>query len=172
LPKLPAGLDPGQITAVIDTREQLPLDLSPLRTVTATLPAGDYSLQGAESTVAVERKSLPDLVMCVGRERARFDRMVQRLLGYESKALVVEATWDDIDRGGWRGQVLPQAVQGSLIGWQTRGLPVFLAGNHAGAAQYVVWFLTLVACRRWREVRRMVATIGGGGDSIEQGKPG
>ena len=47
--KIPAKLDPGRVTAIIDTREQLPLDLSPLQTVMQTLTTGDYSVQGLES---------------------------------------------------------------------------------------------------------------------------
>ena len=53
---LPAELRPGQVVAVIDTREQLPLDLTPLRTEPGTLPTGDYSVRGLEQVVSVERK--------------------------------------------------------------------------------------------------------------------
>ena len=54
-------LTPEQITAIIDTREQAPLDLAPLATITGTLSTGDYSVKGLEAVVAIERKSLPDL---------------------------------------------------------------------------------------------------------------
>jgi hypothetical protein len=33
-----------------------------------------------EHVVAIERKSLGDLIGCIGVERERFDRVVQRLL--------------------------------------------------------------------------------------------
>ncbi len=82
--KLPATLKPENVTALIDTREQQLLDLSPLRTEQATLPTGDYSLKGLEHVVAIERKSLDDLLGVVGRDRPRFDREVQRLLAYPS----------------------------------------------------------------------------------------
>ena len=74
--KLPV-LKPENVCALVDTREQLPLFLSPLRSVTTTLATGDYSVRGLENIVAIERKSLPDFLSCVGRERERFDREVQ-----------------------------------------------------------------------------------------------
>ncbi|NQU21949.1 MAG: hypothetical protein HQ567_11755 [Candidatus Nealsonbacteria bacterium] len=80
-PKLPAELKPETITAVIDTREQTPLDLSPLQTIPGTLATGDYSVRGLEHVVAVERKSLPDLLGCIGRDRSRFDITPAAALG-------------------------------------------------------------------------------------------
>ena len=56
------------------SREQTPFDLAPMQTKAGTLNVGDYSIAGLESVVAIERKSLPDLVACCGRERERFQR--------------------------------------------------------------------------------------------------
>ena len=52
---LPAQFRPEQVTAVVDTRERIPLDLTPLKTVRKTLVTGDYSVQGLEDIIAVER---------------------------------------------------------------------------------------------------------------------
>ena len=90
---IPAELRPEQVCAIVDSREQHPLDLRPLRTVQGTLPTGDYSLKGLENIVAIERKSLGDLLCCVGSDRSRFDREIQRLLGYPTRAVVVEGFW-------------------------------------------------------------------------------
>ena len=68
-PRLPAELRPDQVTAIIDNREQLPLDLSPLQTVAGTLATADYSVRGLETVVAVERKSLSDMLGCIGQHR-------------------------------------------------------------------------------------------------------
>jgi ERCC4-type nuclease len=68
--KLPSKLkDPSQVTAIVNTREQLPLCLDPLRVQTGTLDTGDYSLAGCEHLVRIERKSLDDLLGCVGSQR-------------------------------------------------------------------------------------------------------
>ena len=153
--KLPSEIPLQSVLALIDTREQAPLDLSPLASVTATLATGDYSIRGLEHIVAVERKSLSDLLACVGRERDRFDREVHRLLAYPVRALVVEATWNDIEVGGWRGEVKPAAALGSLLGWVASGLPVLMAGDHERAGQYVARLLVIAARRRWRELRAL-----------------
>lgn len=157
--KIPAELRPEQLTAVVDTREQWPLDLEPLRTITGTLATGDYSLRGLEHIVALERKSLPDLLACVGRERERFDREVQRLLAYPVRALLIESTWQDIERGEWRGEIKPDQVTGSVLGWITAGLPVVMAGDHRRAGRYAARVLCTAARRRWREARQLVADV-------------
>jgi DNA excision repair protein ERCC-4 len=150
---LPAELPIDKLVALVDTREQAPLELAPLASEAATLATGDYSLRGLEHVIAVERKSLPDLLGCVGRERERFDREVQRLLAYPVRALVVESSWQQIESGGWRGEILPQAVLGSLLGWIALGLPVIMAENHQMAGRYVARLLVIAARRRWRELR-------------------
>ena len=154
-----AELRPEEVTAVVDTREQTPLDLSPLQTAASTLTTGDYSLAGLEGIVAVERKSLDDLLACVGRERARFDREVQRLLAYPTRCLVVEATWPDLEAGDWRSKVTPAAAVGSVLGWIASGLPVVMAGDHQRAGRYVARLLFTAARRRWRESRALVRGI-------------
>ena len=152
---LPAQFRPEQVTAVVDTREQIPLDLSPLKTVRKTLVTGDYSVQGLEDIVAVERKSLADLVACTGVERVRFGREVKRLLAYPVRALVVEATWEEVEAGRWRSRTRPNAVIGSLLGWMVGGLPVILAGDHQRAGLFASRLLFLAARRRWEEARAL-----------------
>jgi len=159
--RLPAEPRPEQLTAIVDTREQTPLDLSPLKTQTGTLTTGDYSLAGLESVVAIERKSLSDLLGCIGRERERFDREVQRLLAYPVRALVVETNWLVIERGEWRGNITPAQVQGSLLGWSAMGLPVLLVSDHERAGRAVSRLLYIAARRRWREARALLAEAEG-----------
>lgn len=157
--QIPADIAPERITAVVDTREQAPLDLSPLHTIAGTLATGDYSVRGLERLVAIERKSLPDLLACVGQERERFDREVQRLLAYPVRALVVEATWRDLEAGDWRSQVTPAAAVGSALGWIAAGLPVVMAGDHQRAGRVAGRLLYIAARRRWREARALVGAV-------------
>jgi ERCC4-type nuclease len=154
-------LTPEQVCAVIDTREQQPLDLAPLQTVTGTLATGDYSVRGLEHVVAIERKSLSDLLACCGRERERFDREVQRLLAYPTRALIIESTWPEIEAGGWRSELQPNHVLGSLLGWIAAGLPVLMCGDHARAGQYAARILFTAARRRWRENQEMTKAAAG-----------
>ena len=157
--RLPAELTPEMITAIVDTREQLPLNLAPLRTTIGTLQTGDYSVRSLESIVAIERKSLDDLLGCVGRDRERFEKEIQRLLAYPVRCLVIESTWAAIEAGGWRSKVTPASALGSLLGWIALGLPVIMAGDHARAGRYVSRLLFTAARRRWRESRQLVQGV-------------
>ncbi|MEO2049629.1 MAG: ERCC4 domain-containing protein [Pirellulales bacterium] len=153
---LPCSPKPETITVVIDTREQLPLTLSPLKIVSETLQTGDYSIRGLESVIAIERKSISDLLRCIGTDRVRFAKEVQRLLAYPVRALVIESSWQELEAGGWRSRVMPQAVIGSLLGWSAAGLPIVMAGSHEQAGRYVSRLLYIAARRRWRESRSLL----------------
>lgn len=157
--KLPATLPTEAIIAIIDTREQTPLRLPCIRSEAGTLTTGDYSLKGLESIVAIERKSLPDLVACCGRERERFDRAVQRLIAYPVRSLVIEADWHDIETANWRGKLTTKQVGASLVSWMVQGLPVVMAGNHTRAGQLVASMLKRTAIHRWRELRTFASAI-------------
>ena len=79
---------------VIDTREQMPFDFSAFEdceAIRGTLNSGDYSVYGFVSEIAVERKSVDDLIGCLTHDRERFTAELQRLRGYASALLVVEA---------------------------------------------------------------------------------
>ena len=158
----PAEPQPKQITAIVDTREQNPLDLAPLQTQPGTLATGDYSIAGLESVISIERKSESDMLSCIGTDRERFDREVQRLLAYPVRALVIESTWARFETGDWRSRIKPAAAIGSLLGWSAMGLPIVMAGDHNRAGRYVSRMLFIAARRRWREARALVTTAGVG----------
>lgn len=80
---------------VIDTREQKPLSFGQLRTIRKKLEFGDYSLQGFENRVAIERKSLQDLWGTVSQQGnwARFDAELSRAQSAGCRLhIVVEAS--------------------------------------------------------------------------------
>jgi ERCC4-type nuclease len=146
------SLELSRITVIADSREQNPFDLSPLKTVQGSLTTGDYSILGLEHEVAIERKSLQDLIGCVGRERERFDREVKRLLGYPVRAVICEGSYGQIEAKAYRGSVHPNAVAGSIIGWCASGVPVIMAGTRARAQEIAVRMLVIAAKRRYAEL--------------------
>lgn len=154
--KLLVTPSPESIVAVVDSREQLPLDLKPLASEIGTLATGDYSVKHLEHVIAIERKSLGDLLSCIGTSRERFDREVQRLLAYPVRALVVESTWGEIESGAYRSKVTPSAAIGSLLGWVAAGVPILMTGDHERAGKYVSRLLFITARRRWREARSLL----------------
>ena len=151
---LKATIDYSDILAIVDSREKTPLDLSPIQSKVGTLTTGDYSVFGLESHISVERKSLPDMVMCCGSERERFSKEIKRLLSYSVRAVVIEASWDDIKKGGWRSSLTPNHVIGSIVGWSCLGVPFFMAGSDAG--DIVSRILLQGARKKYSEIYRML----------------
>ena len=107
---------------VVDTREQVPFPFVgyPVALEAGTLTDGDYSLAGFESRVAVERKSLADLVGCLGADRKRFQRELARLRGYDSAVVVVESPADDLRGGRYRGELDAGAAWQSVLAFSMR----------------------------------------------------
>lgn len=133
-------------TIVIDTREQEPLPIVGLPFVRSTLVSGDYSILGAEELFAVERKSISDLVCCcTGDNRARFERELHRLRGFDFARLLIVGSYDDIASGRYRGSISSASVLASLAAWEVRyRIPVVFATTISDAVSYVeawaMWF--------------------------------
>ena len=130
---------------VVDTREQAPYDFAGASCYAGTvveqgsLSTGDYSLKGLEHLCAVERKSLPDFVACLGRERERFVRELERGRGMECFAVVVEGDFASLAHHDYRGMLNAHSACQSLCAFMARmGTPVLFAGSRAGG-QYAVW---------------------------------
>lgn len=155
IPRPHSDLRAEDITGVVDTREQTPLALL-IPWERGTLAAGDYSVKGLEHRIAVERKSLNDCLMCVGRERERFEACVKRMQAYETRALVIEASWNTIEVGAasplWRSQLKPTQVKAALFSWM-KHMSVILAGDSDRAANIVSGILFSAARERWRELQ-------------------
>ena len=126
---------------LVDTREQLPLPLlanhpnwiGGERRV--ALKTGDYSVEGMEALLALERKSLADLVNCTNVSRERFIAGCARLAEFRWKAILIEASYEDIKRG-WdtdeiQSDVHPNAVVGLLDAIEAKfGIPILLTSRH------------------------------------------
>lgn len=133
---------------VVDTREQLPWHFTgitqpapstgepvpvivPLVTDRA-LASGDYSLDGFEQLIAVERKSQSDFVTSITAGRERFEREFERLavigsapavLGETPRGaahVVVECDWLELLNLPETSQVSPRAIVGTVAAWSQR----------------------------------------------------
>lgn len=125
-------------TVLIDRQEQAPYRFEGIRadaadgcqppgaalyvpTRTVRLRTGDYSLEGYEDKVTVERKSLADLYSTVSQGRERFKRELERMRSLLFAAVVIEASY---------GQILacpppftdyaPKSVMRSILAWMQR----------------------------------------------------
>ena len=146
---------------IVDSREQLPFTFehgryADVQIQSGTLNVGDYSLCGLEDKVAVERKSLPDLVACLGRERQRFEKELQRSMALDAFAVVVEASWSDLASGNFRSQLNPHAACQSVLAFMARYRMAFLFAGSRAAAEYAAWgFLRQYlegARKRWANI--------------------
>ena len=117
---------------VTDVREQAPynFDSSAVNEVLAT---GDYSVKGGEHLIAIERKTLSDLVSSLSNGRQCFEQELARSLALEHFRLVFEGSLQDIIQHRYRSRMLPQSVIQTLIAWSIHyRLPIWFAGNRAG----------------------------------------
>jgi DNA excision repair protein ERCC-4 len=141
----------AQPVIYVDTREVKPLQFRHLSVIRQTLGEGDYQICGI-SDWSVERKaSLDELVgCCVGKNRERFERELQRLRPYAFKRLlVVGATCDDdVLNYQYFSEIAPRAVLGSLDAWQAAfDLPFILVPTPQEAA-LTIERLAFYWCRR------------------------
>lgn len=99
-----------------------------------TLKTGDYTLEGMESLLCLERKSLADIVACTVTYRRRFIASCSRLARFTWKAIIVEATFEDI-KGGFEpfdipSDVHPNSVCGTLDAIEAKfGIPIIYAST-------------------------------------------
>jgi DNA excision repair protein ERCC-4 len=109
---------------VVDSREQKPYRLEPA--IIQALPTGDYSIAGLEDQVAIERKSLDDLVQSLSRERDRFTRELERGASMPYFALVIEGTLEDLAAGRYQSKMSVKSAVQSVFALSIRfRLPVW-----------------------------------------------
>ena len=122
---------------IIDFREELPYRFRGYdsQIEQGTLYSGDYSIQGLESLISIERKSLSDFIgCCTSSGRDRFKHELHRLRGYQAKAVIIEAAMQDIVQHNYRSRINPNSVIGSISSWTTKfNVPFLFCGNRASA---------------------------------------
>ncbi len=112
-----------------------------------TLETGDVALAALTDGVVVERKTVPDFLACVGRERERFERELRRSRYVGRFIVVVEGTlWQCLQAGApgapaGRTGIHPNAVLGTVAAWTRRFCPIVFAGDTATAARMAEAFL-------------------------------
>ncbi len=115
----------------IDTREQLRYQFDGYESYRTTLKTGDYSLEGFETVLAVERKNKSDAWGCLTEGRKRFERCLERLSALDRSAIVIEASMAEfVIPPPQIKRVNAATAMGSYISWSTKyRIPVFFAEN-------------------------------------------
>lgn len=126
---------------LVDTRESQPFTLRANHPNwiggerRVTLKTGDYTVEGMEEFLALERKNLADLVACTVTYRKRFLASCERLAKFRWRAILIEAAFGDI-KSGWEefgipSEVHPNAVCGTLDAIEAKlGIPVIYTSTH------------------------------------------
>jgi DNA excision repair protein ERCC-4 len=157
--KLPALRHLGELAdhkpvVIIDTREQDPLVFTNLESQRGLLRTGDYSVAGMTELIAIERKSISDLVGCtMGENRMRFERELHRLRGFRFKRLLIVGSRGEIELQRYHSRISPKAVLGSLASWEIRfDVPIVFCPTAIQAALEVERWC-------WYFAREMVETV-------------
>ncbi len=129
---------------VVDTREKEEYSF-PCPVIHRKLEAGDYSVQGYEDRVAIERKSLADFAQTVIHDFDRFAAELDKLAGMEAAGIVVEADLDAVLRGHHPESlraVSPTALLGFAVHIGQRwDVPVYWCGSRQAAVAFTEAFL-------------------------------
>lgn len=148
---------------VVDTRERMPLPIyrnhgnwiGGVRY--HALKTGDYTVEGMEPLLALERKSLTDAVACTVVSRRRLLAECERLAAFKWKAILIEATYEDIKSGFAQfeipSDVHPNAVLGTYDAIEAKfGIPIlYTSTNRALAAERAASWLSKHFTYWWLE---------------------
>lgn len=130
---------------LIDTREKYPFDFSRFKNwigdaKSLALKVGDYSIEGMETLLVLERKTLTDLITTLMQERTRFSKLCEKMTKYRWRALLIEASYEDIktpyDYVEYNTLAHPNAVSGTLDALEARyGIPVIYTSLYRPLAE-------------------------------------
>lgn len=133
---------PPDFALVIDTREQKPLFDPPpddLTIIHKKLDHGDYSINGFEKYVAIERKRMSDLMTYVCRDKDKTAEKLYAMRDIEFKALVVEESWDDLFLPKNYSQVPIEFIRQALVSFNIRyGLHIFVHPYRSAVERWVL----------------------------------
>ncbi|MEI7902505.1 MAG: ERCC4 domain-containing protein [bacterium] len=131
---------------LVDTREQTPFPLAENHPnwiggeQRVALATGDYSVEGMQDLLSLERKSMADAISSTMAGRARFIRSCAKLAAYRWKAILIEATYEDMKTAYHSDEDLmteahPNAVCGTLDAIEAKfGIPILYTSRHHALA--------------------------------------
>ena len=156
-----------QITLVQDSREQCGYGTQGQFSgpfLVSGLAVGDYSVLGLKELIAIERKSLPDLLGSLTSGRDRFEAEMRRARHCHKFFLLVECSPKDflVEDFGKLSRATPRSVWGTLMTWMTRYHPVIFGVNRQISARICEAILVAYAkefFKRTDKISRAAAKI-------------
>lgn len=108
-------------------------------TVTKKLDTGDYSIEGMEHLICIERKSIGDLWSTLLGGRERFLKEMDRALTIPSRYLVIEGSLKDVYDGFCFSKVSPDFILASLTSLEHEyGIHVIYADKRKDICQWYI----------------------------------
>lgn len=80
----------------------------------------DYSIDGLEHRIQLERKSVADLYSTLGQRRSDFEAEICRLNMLEFAAVIIEGDWRAILDPPANSQLNPKTVSRTILSWSIR----------------------------------------------------
>jgi DNA excision repair protein ERCC-4 len=154
------AIDLSNVVLIEDTREQSgygPLFTQPY--IRQGLAVGDYSVCGLEDRIALERKSLADLVGSFTSGRTRFEAEFRKARSFEYFAVVVEAPLSHVLEGRFdHSQAKPQAIFESMTSWSVKYRTPFFFCETREIAARTVQSLLMKYARQFFQTAETVAS--------------
>ncbi len=121
-----------------------------------TLKTGDYSIDGYQKEVTVERKSPGDLLGTLTKGRERFKREHERMaaMGPGNAIVIIEATIMDFVRNKFDSRMHVKTLHRTFVSWTARyGVPWFFVESRRLAEITCYRYL-----EKWWEQRKELET--------------
>jgi len=135
---------------IIDTREQRPYDFGDIKAEKKKLDSGDYSVAGFEDRIAIERKTVEDLIGTFIKRREAFYAELRRLQDYDATCIIVEGSLKDIYGKKYVSSISPIAVMGTIMHILIEmKIPIHFCGNRQCAREFVIAYLI----KAWRYLK-------------------
>jgi ERCC4-type nuclease len=117
---------------VVDTREKLPYLFDGRNIERYKLDTGDYSIKGLEDKIAIERKSIDDLIGTITKGRETFEKELERSTSLEYFGIVVECSLSNLAKGQYTSKMKPKAAVQTLVSYSVRyNMHLIFADNRA-----------------------------------------
>jgi len=120
------------------------------------LITGDYTIEGFESLVCVERKSLFDLFQTLGQGRSNFKEEHRRMSMMRTACVVIEAPWNEIlFNPPAYSDLVPKTIWRTAISWSIRyGVPWYAMPNRSAAESWTYRFLEMFYRHHQHQLKR------------------
>ena len=150
----------GEVTVLVDSREQAPLIIESYPVQVVGLPVGDYGIAGFSDwdnpQFVCERKSLNDLVGSLTSGRKRFWRELHKLRQFRFSAILIEGQRADVEQQTYRSNATPQSILASLDAISVRfGVHIVWCVDAVGAARQFESLVRQFVRGRMKDVERL-----------------